>query len=110
MIWGYWTPVLQGFFYNRYEAPNTGDAGTETDLNLNQQLAYHVVGTPQSEDITVLAIPENPEWMMGTEITHDGRWEQDWGLGRVCLLQALPAAGGAGFSTALAREKCFGAR
>lgn len=176
-------PQPQGFFYCRYEPPKTGDAGTETDLNLNQQLAYHVVGRPQvrgglgkeegrpdrnavlrvvaacslggqtgvvswagrgaaaacgsvqlseggrvpllhsvpaagmrracawlsvpqlvkpgsarqqphstppspsppapppslcqSEDVTVLAIPDNPEWMMGTEITHDGKCEAD---------------------------------
>ncbi len=27
----------------------------------------------QEEDVTVLAIPGHPEWMMGTEITYDGR-------------------------------------
>jgi hypothetical protein len=66
-------PLPPGFFYMRYDPPATSEAGTETSINLNQQLAYHVVGTPQSDDVTVLAIPEHPEWMLGTEITHDGR-------------------------------------
>jgi hypothetical protein len=38
------------------------------------QLMYHVLGTPQSEDVTILADPDHPTWMFGTEITHDGRW------------------------------------
>ena len=41
---------------------------------------YHVLGTPQSEDVTILADPQHPTWMFGTEITHDGRWA---GLGWV---------------------------
>lgn len=69
-----WTHDNKGFFYARFTPPTTGDAGTETDINLNQQLMYHVVGRPQAEDVTVLALPDNPEFMMGTEITHDGRY------------------------------------
>lgn len=69
---------MQGFFYNRYPAPShlpedEGDLGTETDSNLGQQLWYHVVGTPQSEDILVLEIPDQPEWQTSAEITDDGR-------------------------------------
>ena len=37
------------------------------------QLMYHVLGTPQSNDVTMLADPQNPTWMFGTECTHDGR-------------------------------------
>ena len=33
-----------------------------------QQLMYHVLGTPQSEDVTVLADPDHPTWMFGTEV------------------------------------------
>lgn len=35
--------LLQGFFYNQFPVPKHGDTdlGTETDINLNQQLCYH---------------------------------------------------------------------
>jgi Prolyl oligopeptidase, N-terminal beta-propeller domain len=69
--WG----ASQGFFYNRYADPAnaTGnELGTETNINLNQQLCYHVIGTPQAEDPTV-AVPEVAEWMLGAEVTDDGR-------------------------------------
>ena len=68
-----WTHDGLGFFYNRYEPPATADAGTETGAARNQQLCYHVLGRPQAQDATVLACPEHPEWMMGAELTHDGR-------------------------------------
>ena len=64
----------QGFFYNRYAPPKgSGKLGTETDANVDQQLWYHVVGTPQAVDKWVYAVPEHPDWFIGAEITHDGR-------------------------------------
>ena len=68
-----WTHDGLGFFYLRYEPPATSDAGTETGANLGQQLAYHLLGTPQSDDVTVWADPQHPTWMFGTEVTNDGR-------------------------------------
>ena len=68
-----WTHDGLGFFYCGYEPPSTSDAGTEVDKNVNQQLRYHVLGTSQDEDRTVLAIPEEPTWMLGSEVTNDGR-------------------------------------
>ena len=69
-----WTHDNLGFFYCSYTAPDTTDAGTEVTKNENQQLRYHVIGRPQEEDATVLALPEEPEWMMGAEISHCGRY------------------------------------
>jgi hypothetical protein len=43
------------------------------DTNQNQLLCYHVLGNPQSEDVTVLADPDHPLWMFGAEVTDDGR-------------------------------------
>lgn len=67
------TCVMQGFFYNKFPEPKKGDLGTETDINLNQQLCYHVLGQPQSKDAVVWACPDHPAWMLGAEITDDGR-------------------------------------
>lgn len=49
------------------------DAGTETNLNENQEIYYHVLGTDQSEDILCWKDPENPQINFGTEITDDGK-------------------------------------
>ena len=65
---------MQGFFYNRYEPPSkTGELGTETDTNVDQQLWYHVVGMPQADDKFVYAVPEHPDWFISAEVTDDGR-------------------------------------
>ena len=41
----------RGIFYNKYpkraEGKGRGDLGTETDINLKQQLVYHVMGRHQ---------------------------------------------------------------
>ena len=66
----------QGFFYNRFPPPAksaSADLGTETDVNLGQELWYHVLGTPQAKDVLVLANPDQPEWQFSAEITDDGR-------------------------------------
>lgn len=66
---------MQGFFYNRYKSPNKSEKlGTETDTNVDQQLWYHIVGTPQKDDKFVFAQPEHPTWFIGAEVTDDGRW------------------------------------
>ncbi len=70
-------PASQGFFYNQYPAPNiTGfnALGTNTGENKNQQLWYHVVGTPQDQDIFVLALPEQPLWSLSAGYTLDKQW------------------------------------
>ena len=63
-----------GFFYNRYSKPETNDAGTETDSNKNATIYYHKLETPQSEDIPIFAIPENPDHMPGAEVSNDGKY------------------------------------
>ena len=37
-----------------------------------RQLWYHVISTPQEQDRFIYAIPEEPEWMIGAEVTDDG--------------------------------------
>lgn len=43
--------------------------GTETSTNLHQKLFYHVLGTPQSEDVLVAEFPDHPKWMSGAEVS-----------------------------------------
>ena len=75
-LWPYLLPLgLQGFFYNRYKPPSKSEKlGTETDANVDQQLWYHIVGTPQKDDKFIFAQPEHPTWFISAEVTDDGRW------------------------------------
>ena len=67
-----WTRDGKGFFYGRFPEPG---AGAEfQSLNENQQLLYHRVGTPQSEDVLVYRRPDQPKWMFGAGVTDDGRY------------------------------------
>lgn len=64
-----WTHDGKGFFYARYEEPSQ----PLEQVNLNQKLYYHTIGTPQSADTLIYARPDQPEWGFGTTITEDGK-------------------------------------
>lgn len=67
-----WTKDSKGFFYNRYPEVKEGDEFQ--NLNLNQKVYYHRVGTPQSDDVMVYERPDHPEWGFGTDVSDDGQW------------------------------------
>ncbi|KAF9645343.1 hypothetical protein BDM02DRAFT_3149057 [Thelephora ganbajun] len=76
-----WTHDNKGFFYQRYpERVSHGDAslgkvGTETTSDIDAELYYHRVGTPQSDDILVIKDPEHPDWMWSVSVSElDGRY------------------------------------
>src|SRR4051812_39174545 len=63
----------KGFFYSRYDAP-TNAATNLRSVNYFQKLYYHVVGTPQGQDILVYDRPDQKEWGFGGEVTEDGKY------------------------------------
>jgi prolyl oligopeptidase len=67
-----WTLDGEGFFYSHYDEPDPG--AKFQDLNLNQQISYHRVGTPQSADVLVYRRPDEPTWGFGHVVTEDGRY------------------------------------
>ncbi|MDX2213533.1 MAG: prolyl oligopeptidase family serine peptidase [Oculatellaceae cyanobacterium bins.114] len=67
-----WTHDHQGFFYSRYDEPNS-DTKLE-DINYFQKLYYHRLGTPQTEDVLIYERPDEKEWMFGADVTEDGRY------------------------------------
>ena len=69
-----WTHDSTGFFYSRYPAPQTSDAGTETASNDNAAVCFHRVRTPASEDVLVYATPEQPQWRASAFLTDDGAY------------------------------------
>jgi prolyl oligopeptidase len=67
-----WLHDGSGFFYERFDPPKEGQAGTA--LNQNHQVWLHRIGTSQAEDRLVYARPDQPEWYFGADVTEDGRW------------------------------------
>lgn len=61
-----------GFLYSRFPAPVEGQAFQQ--LNKNQEIRFHRIGTPQSADELVYATPDHPDYGHGAEVTSDGRW------------------------------------
>jgi prolyl oligopeptidase len=67
-----WTKDGKGFFYSRYDEPKAGNA--LTNINRNQKLYYHRLGTDQSADVLVYERPDQPDWGFGATVTQDGRY------------------------------------
>ncbi len=66
-----WTNDNQGFFYSRFPAP-TGEA-LMSEAN-GQQLYYHKLGTPQTEDKKFYDMKDYPGWFVGAGVSEDGRY------------------------------------
>ena len=67
-----WTNDNRGFFYGRYDEPKEG--AEFQDLNINQKVFYHRIGTAQSADVLVYQRPNHPKWGFGADVTEDGRY------------------------------------
>jgi prolyl oligopeptidase len=67
-----WTKDGKGFFYSRYAEPV---AGAELkNVNLDQKIYFHKLGTPQAEDALVYERKDQPEWLLNGTVTEDGRY------------------------------------
>ena len=62
----------EGFLYSRFPEPKEGQDFQE--LNFNQQVYFHRIGTDQSEDELVFATPDHPKRGHFATTTDDGRW------------------------------------
>jgi prolyl oligopeptidase len=62
----------EGFLYSRFAEPAPG--ATFQQLNYNQTVYYHKIGTPQAADQVVYATPDRKELGHSAEVTHDGKW------------------------------------
>jgi prolyl oligopeptidase len=62
----------RGFLYSRFAEPKEGAAFQQ--LNYNQTVYFHTIGTPQSDDQVVYATPDKPEYGHSAQVTHDGKW------------------------------------
>jgi prolyl oligopeptidase len=62
----------EGFLYSRFAEPKAGAAFQQ--LNYNQTVYFHKIGTLQSEDEVVYATPDRPELGHSAQVTQDGKW------------------------------------
>ncbi len=67
-----WTKDARGFFYSRYDEPKAGAAFQ--DLNKNQKVFFHRIGTSQTDDVLVHRRPDQPDWGFNATVTDDGRY------------------------------------
>ncbi len=68
-----WTHDSRGFFYARYAEPAGGDSKVFSKIE-HRKLHYHRVGTAQTEDRLVFALPEHPQRSFGGQVSSDGRY------------------------------------
>ena len=67
-----WTNDNQGFFYSRFPEPKKGEALMSEAVG--QELFYHKIGTPQSEDKLLYNLKDYPGWYVGGTVSDDGRY------------------------------------
>ncbi len=67
-----WNKEATGFYYQRYDAPKSGEA--LTGVNKFQKVYFHKLGTPQDQDVLVFERKDQPDWGFGAKVTDDGRW------------------------------------
>lgn len=65
-----WDHDNKGVFYARYDAPKGGNL--LADVNFNQKVYYHRIGTVQSQDTLVYERPQNKDWGFGIEVSDKG--------------------------------------
>lgn len=73
---GFGSPVLKCEFCMiilHFRNTEGTDAGTETDINLFNELYYHYLGTDQCEDILCWRDSEHAAWSASAKITDDGQ-------------------------------------
>ena len=67
-----WSTDNKGFFYGAYDAPKAGDEFEQ--VNKNQKLYYHKLGSAQKSDKLVYADPEHPDWQFNGDVSEDGKF------------------------------------
>lgn len=67
-----WAKDGSGFYYSRFPAPAEGQAFQQ--LNENQAVYFHRIGTPQSADTLIHSTPETPKRGHFAQVTDDGNW------------------------------------
>lgn len=65
-----WKHDSSGFYYSRYDQPAESEAFAE--VNLNQKVFFHLIGTSQDQDQLIYQRPDQPEWGFDAMLSDDG--------------------------------------
>jgi len=63
-----WAPDGRGFYYSRYPAPDD----PLQQVNDNNKVYFHALGTSQDDDVLIYERPDHPSWGFGVTVTEDG--------------------------------------
>ncbi|CAJ0570288.1 unnamed protein product, partial [Mesorhabditis spiculigera] len=69
-----WMPDGSGVFYCKYPEHHGAKEGTSVDKHEFHSLYFHKLGTDQKDDVLVYDYRANPDIMIGTHVTEDGRY------------------------------------
>jgi prolyl oligopeptidase len=67
-----WTKDDKGLYYCRYKAPTSSQK--LEDVNYNQKLYFHRLGTDQATDSLIYERRDHKDWLFGTQVSEDGRF------------------------------------
>lgn len=67
-----WAPDGSGYYYARFPEPEEGEEFQ--NLNYDQKVYFHALGTEQSEDRLVYERPESPEIGFSPQVSDNGEW------------------------------------
>lgn len=67
-----WLADNSGFFYSRYDAPETGQE--YLNANYYQKLYFHALNTSQAEDRLIYQRSDEKEWGFGALVSDEGRY------------------------------------
>jgi prolyl oligopeptidase len=69
-----WTKDERGFFYTRITPPRATTPANPLAPDGRQQIFYHRVGRPQSDDRLMYENSAHPEWILGADLSEDGEY------------------------------------
>ncbi|CAG7825937.1 unnamed protein product, partial [Allacma fusca] len=64
-----WSGDGNGIFYMRYPATKPGE---DSSIDLNGQIFYHRIGTPQEEDLLIIEFPQFPKRFITPKVSNCG--------------------------------------
>ena len=67
-----WAKDGSGFYYSRFAEPKAGQQFQS--LNERQEVYFHRIGTPQSQDRLIYSQPDRPKLSNTAQVSDDGRW------------------------------------
>ena len=69
-----WTSDARGFFYTRVDGPRPGTTPNPIAPDGREQVYYHRLGRPQSEDRLMFEAADHPTWLLRANVSDDGQY------------------------------------